>query len=190
MPSEPPTPPGRAACRMASLGRAHPPGRSLPGGGLGRGPSYGAWSHLPGSGHPAGPPAAPRRPAPAGRLGRWHRRRPSGRSHRSQHDLSPASPWPCWLDGDLWYRWRVADLLGPASRADRGIARPDLGGMTDHTGRHARPWVAGIGREVIGDCRSALWCHPACWLWLCVRTNGRSAPGARGRILLAWNRSP
>ena len=42
------------------------------------------------------------------------------------------------LDGDLRRRARVADLLGPGAGADRGGARPDLGGMIDHTGRHAQ----------------------------------------------------
>jgi hypothetical protein len=45
-------------------------------------------------------------------------------------DLSPPPPWRCWLDGDLWRRWRVADLLGPPGRADRSAARPDVVWMT------------------------------------------------------------
>jgi hypothetical protein len=45
---------------------------------------------------------------------------------RGQHDLSPAPPWRCRLGGELWCRWRVADLLGPPTRADRGPAGPDL----------------------------------------------------------------
>ena len=49
--------------------------------------------------------------------------------NRSQHDLSPAPTWRCWLDGELWARARAADLLGPSSRTDRGVARSDLGGM-------------------------------------------------------------
>jgi hypothetical protein len=43
----------------------------------------------------------------------------------------------CWLDGELWRRARAADLLGPAARAHRGVARPDLGWMTDHSAWHA-----------------------------------------------------
>src|ERR671911_561160 len=38
------------------------------------------------------------------RLRGWHRRRPTGGSHRAQHDLSPAAPRRWGLDGGLWRR--------------------------------------------------------------------------------------
>src|SRR5918994_98954 len=114
-----------------------PPGPSLPGAGLGCGRGCWAWSHLPGAGHPAGPPAAPPGAAPAGRLGRRDHRGPSGGSDRGQHDLSPAAAWRCWVDDGLWRRWRVADLLGPASPAARGAAGPDLVWLTDRPERTA-----------------------------------------------------
>src|SRR5215211_9359189 len=79
---------------MAGPGRADPPGRSRRGAGLGCGRGCWAWSHLPGAGHPPGPPAAPRRTAPVGRLGRRDHRDPAGGSDRGQHDLSPAPPRP------------------------------------------------------------------------------------------------
>ena len=37
----------------------------------------------------------------------------------------------------FWRRWRVADLLGPAARAHRGAAGPDLVWVTGQSGRHA-----------------------------------------------------
>ena len=42
-----------------------------------------------------------------------------------------------WLGGSLWCWSRIADLLGCPSRTARGVARADLGGMTDQTRRHA-----------------------------------------------------
>jgi hypothetical protein len=76
-----------------------------------------------------------------------------------------------WMDGNLWGCSRSADLLGRPSRTARGVARPDLGGMTDHSERHAQAWVAGIDRDIIGDCPSAVSGHPACWVLARRRCN-------------------
>jgi hypothetical protein len=86
--------------------------------------------------------------------------------------ISPASPWRCWVDGDLRRRSWVADLLGPGAGADRGAARPDLGGMTDHTGRRAQAWVVRDDREVIGTAKRRLVATRHAWVWLCVWPNG------------------
>src|ERR671912_1120118 len=51
------------------------------------------------------------------------------------------------VGGDLWRRRRVADLLGPASRAAGGAAGPDLIGMTDQL--DGMPGLGvGVDREV------------------------------------------
>src|SRR5215211_1775825 len=76
--------------------------------------------------------------------------------NRGQHDLSPTPAWRCWVDGDLWRRWRVVDLLGPASRADRGAARPDLVWMTDQSGRHARSGRKGSTARSSGTAKRRL----------------------------------
>jgi hypothetical protein len=85
------------------------------------------------------PSAASRCPAVPGRHCRRHYRGPSGGSDRSQHDLPPAWPWRCWVDGDLWRHSGGADLLGPPRHADDRVAQSDLGGMTNQNGRHAHP---------------------------------------------------
>jgi hypothetical protein len=104
---------------------------------------------------PSRSPAAPWGTAPAGRLGRWHRRGPSGGSHRGQHDLSPAPSWRCWLDGGLRHRRLVADLLGPASRTNRGAARYNLGWMTTPHGIPTAG-VEGIDPQVIWTAKCTL----------------------------------
>jgi hypothetical protein len=139
------------------------------------------WSHLPGAGHPAGPPPAPPRTAP-GRLGHWHPGGPPGGSQRSQHDRSPTPPWRCRLDDDLRRRWRAADLLGPASRAARGAARPDLGGMTDQSGRHTGLAAEGSTTRSSGPPSTASLPAACCLLW-CGQTVDqlpRFAPDPRG----------
>jgi hypothetical protein len=81
MPVEPPPTPSaeQLAAWQALVERVRQGDRS-PGPGLASGPACWDCRHLSGPGHPAGPPATPRRTAPAGRLGRWHHRGPPGGS--------------------------------------------------------------------------------------------------------------
>jgi len=50
--------------------------------------------------------------------------------------------------------------------------------VTQRVQQDGMPGLGGqrIGRAVIGDCPSAVWCRPACWLWRCVRTRADQFP--------------
>ena len=92
----------------------------------------------------------------------------------------------------LRHRRRVADLLGPAARADGGAARPDLDGMTSNRWHASCRCEGSTGRSSGRPASSG--CHPSCCCCGCgqpvdqsfsgLGPSGEASTESSGRVLV------